>query len=234
MTDNQPNRRLINRSLKTAKLLISTKDNMSSDRKPLGEICALVNPLNRVTMSYKIPVITPGSSFAFFDLVEGLFLIQINSAYYLKKTFSLALPFQNTLQSDDEINISQEGDTLIATVTLIPSPVYILAAGMTVIRILFRKKSDEKPVVNGKLYALKQNNGNEQAIFVSRTDDNGQALLCCNRMTRDSILQINGFDFGGPKQFQLRAVDVFSDLHTLATVSIKEFWSNDLILELNI
>jgi hypothetical protein len=230
----QPTHSVINRSLTPAKLVVATYDNMVKTRKPFGQMRLSIAPRNGSSVLPGDPVITPSGSFAFFNLVGGSYTIRMTAIYYLEKQVEIDLPLPGGAPHDDnELTIGGDAETMFAAITLLPSPAYILLPGMTVIRVLFRRAANKQPISGGLLYALRNNGGTAVAVFVGRTDRNGQAILCCNRLTRESILQINGFDFNGPRQFQLRAHDIESGLEVEQTVVIREFWSNDLIIELS-
>ena len=234
MTGKQTLFSTINREFKQAKLVISPHDRMTPNLRPFGQVGVAINPVNQSLSFTGSPIPTPSGSHALYDMSDGKFMVTISTPYYMEKEFEIELPFTlGTLRIDDEVTIVDVDGTAVANVSLLPSPAYILTPGATVIRVLFRNTNDKRPISDGLLYVLKNENNNEVAIFVGRTDKNGQALLCCNRMTRDSILQINGFDYNGPRQLHIRARDVESGQEAEGNITIKEFWSNKLLIELN-
>jgi hypothetical protein len=226
---------------KSAKLVIMPVDPMNMDGKISGQIKLISANTKEDCATDIYPVKTPSGRFAFYEISDSSNLIRINGTYYINKNFLVTLPDDlpevGTVKIiDEECTFTNNGGVLTATIHLIPSPDYLLSAGSTIIRIrvITLDSMIESPVENAKIYAKFENKGTEQRIYVTRSDSNGQAIVCCNRMTREKIIQMNGFSFDGPKAFSLLAVDPVSGAEGLAFINIKEFWQNFVDIALSV
>jgi hypothetical protein len=235
MTGAQTVHTAIDRTLKPVTMIVRAVDDMAPDTRPFGRVRLSLAPRRGSTMPPKSAVSTPGGNFAFFDVAGGDYLLLLSAEYYVERQFGISIPFDPNAKRDEDLTIQANGRAIVATVTLLPSPSYVSGPGMTVIRVLVRKSGSERPVSGACIRALRPAPHGKAPInaLVGRTDRNGQALLCCNRITHNgSVLRINGFNVGGSEPLTLKAVDAVSERECEAELHVKEFATKSMYLEI--
>ncbi|MBN1550700.1 hypothetical protein JW979_04490 [bacterium] len=230
----------LNRSFKPARFIVKLRDCLTMNKRPFGQISLAVQP--RLTNGYSSldkPEVTPSGIYAYFSIADGDYLVTLSALYYLSKQFSISLPFTLSEKDpespiDEELTIELEGESVIATVLMLPAPSYLFSPGSILIRILFRSFKNKIPIPDAKIYAVKTVENKKVSVYVGRTDANGQSVLSINRVSSEQIVQINGIDFNGPKKIDIIALDVTSGAYvTQKFVLLDEvFQTINMIIEL--
>jgi hypothetical protein len=201
---------------------------------------------------------TLSGNFGYFEIDnDNDYFICVVSENYLQKKFlftypawrpvTITAPDNNTV-SDPEVAIqnvenknpghknSIDRKIPLITIRLLPSPAYIFDSGMTIVRVLVSCKDIINdvylPIVDAFIFFVKIENQTEKLIYVGRTDNRGQATLCCNRIGQDKIVQINGFTIDASagivqqKEFILDVFDNNSKMTKREKITINEFRMN--------
>jgi len=133
---------LIRRTLSGLSLAVHLQDNSARLPAPAGRIEVILKKFNRKAIK------NLSGYHVYLALEDGDYEVQIDSDYYLPKTFTVTLPDSGT-SSDDEITFTDLGEAALAEVTLIPDVSYPFPSGATLVRgqVLARRRVRPPPGV---------------------------------------------------------------------------------------
>lgn len=229
----------IKRKMNSARVVFAPFDPLNMGKRIHGQLDIQIDGLQVKIPDSVRPVRTPGGRIAFFSLHDGIYCVSVNTTYYLKKQLVIKLPDDippegTESKIDEECTYLSSKGVLLVKLLLLPSPVYLFAAGATLlrVRVFILSGGNEVPASGAEIYAIHNEESTLRRVYVTRSDLNGQAALCCNRMTRNRVLQINGFSIDGPKEFTLEAIDPVSGGSSSVDIEIKEFRENTVDIKL--
>lgn len=192
---------IIKKQLRPLSLAVWLKDESALAGLATGKVEVSLRNLEHM------PVRNLSGYFNFLALPNGKYTVSIASDYYLTKEFEVTLPSLSSppggpLPSPDpEVALFDLNGAVLAEVALIPNVTYPFPAGATLVRL---EVTDNAGVaVPGAMLRVRDPAGGNQVE--SLTNANGQGVLFCNRVTVDEILEINGKQFGGGRQWRVRA-----------------------------
>lgn len=199
-------------------LAIQLYDRSALNLTPSGRIGVSLRNIARQ------PIKNPSGNFVYLDLDEGNYTVSIDSPYYLKKEFDVAIPLF-TSPPESEINLGNDvwlkpmGSAVIATVDLMPDVNYPFPSGATLVRGEVVKTEDgtRKPIPEAIVRVTDlQASPPEDTGLEFQANQKGQFILFMNKLTKKVIKEING------KQFNGRKVD---DKRLLLLQAIHPEWS---------
>lgn len=206
---------IIRTTLSGLSLAVQLQDKSARVPAPAGRIDVILKKFNRKAIK------NPSGYHVFLGLEDGDYEVQIDSDYYLPKTFTVAIPDPGT-SSDDEITFVDLGEAALAEVALIPGVSYPFPSGATLVRgEVVESGGDPVP---GALINILDDLGTPSALPVSfHTNAKGQFVLFCNKLTKPLIKEMNGKPYEGSRNLRIRAEHPQSGTTAEGTVLVEDF-----------
>ena len=222
--------------LRQARFLIRPLDPLMNNGSVSGCIGINVSCDGYFNSSELQSVKTPSGYYAFYNLKSRKYRFSIETSYYVNKRFEITYPVvisdsNDPIIVDEEIKVYRKNKIIIADVLLLPAPTYMFTCGSTLLRVAVNKKDSREPVAFANIYARFKNKSSTDTIFVSRADMYGQAVVCCNCMSKTEVIQMNGFIVNSPRKITIVARDPQSRRVAKKEIEIKEFSEIPVILE---
>lgn len=194
---------IIKKRLQPLSLAIQLKDKLVTNFTPVGKVeVSLKNSEHKNSRSLS-------GAFAYLALRDGVYRVQIESDFYLRKEFNVTLPTHTTppggeLPLDDDVILIDLKNALAAEVKLYPEVNYPFPSGATVVQSVVLD-AQGKPLPGATIEIFDRNLVPPEKKIAFPTNPQGRFALCFNRMSRDRLVEINGKNYDGSKKLRLRA-----------------------------
>lgn len=206
---------IIRTTLGGLSLAVQLQDKSARLPAPAGRIEVMLKKFNRKAVR------NPSGYHVFLGLEDGDYEVQIDSDYYLSKTFTVAVPDPG-VSPDDEIAFVDLGEAALAEVTLVPNVSYPFPSGATLVRGEVLESGGEP--VPGALIDILDDLGTPSALPVSfHASARGQFALFCNKVTKPLIMEISGKPYEGSRSLRIRAEHPQSGSTAEGTVVVEDF-----------
>lgn len=206
---------LIRRTLSGLSLAVHLQDKSARLPAPAGRIEVILKKFNRKAVK------NPSGYHVYLALEDGDYEVQIDSDFYLPKSFTVAIPDPGT-SSDDEITFVDLGEAALAEVALVPDVSYPFSSGATLVRGQVVESSGD-PVPQALINIL-DDLGTPSALPVSfHANAKGQFVLFGNKLTKLLIKEINGKPYEGSRNLRIRAEHPQSGTTAEGTVLVEDF-----------
>lgn len=189
--------------LRPLSLAIQLKDKLVVNFNPVGKVeVSLKNSAHKNNR-------TLSGAFAYLALHDGVYRVQIESDFYLRKEFEVTLPTHTAppggeLPLDDDVTLIDLKNALAAEVKLNPEVNYPFPSGATVVQS-FVLDAQGKPLPGAVIEIFDRGLAPPEKKAAFPTNPQGRFALYFNRVSRDRLIEINGKSYNGSKKLRLRA-----------------------------